>query len=138
MISGRYTCILSSCSSLTLRSMKQAAYILTILMLFFMAQPFLVNCQAQVKPVSKITGCCGGNSCHKKSKDEKAPVKDCDRTNACNPFAGCSQCQYIPTSKFTYPLRTVNSISEKIAISSENIQAGYSNDCWHPPKFILV
>ncbi len=116
--------------------MKQAAYILTILMLFFMAQPLLVNCQAQLQRVSKMTGCCGGKSCHKKEvQDKKTPVKDCDRTNACNPFAGCSQCQYIPTSKFTYPLHPINAVSEKMAISSENIQTGYSNDCWHPPKF---
>ena len=118
--------------------MKQPAYILTILMLFFMVQPFVVNCQAQVKPVSKMTGCCGGESCHKKEKDKKTESKDCDRTNACNPFAGCSGCQYVAGSKFLYSSINIQTRLKKITLASENISSGFSSDCFQPPELSFV
>ncbi len=118
--------------------MKYPAYILTTLMLFFMAQPFVVNCQAQIKTVSQITGCCGGKSCHKKEKDQKTEGKDCDRTNACNPFAGCSSCQYIAVSKFFYASMSTQAGITKEIPAPENITQGFSNDCFHPPERIFV
>jgi hypothetical protein len=117
--------------------MKQAAYILTLLMLFSMAQPLIVNCQVKLAHAkTEETGCCKKNACNKKQKEE--PAKDCDKTSSCNPFAGCSLCQYIAASKFTYSLHEINTNSYGRIINNDDVLAGFSNDCWRPPKFILV
>ena len=119
--------------------MKPAAIFLTTLLLFLMAQPILVNCQVkhqESKPAA--AGCCGGKSCSKKQKEKKEESKDCDRTNACNPFAGCSGCQYVAASKYFYSPMSSENVSARMITGAENIQPGFSNDCWNPPRLILV
>jgi hypothetical protein len=119
--------------------MKPAACLLTILVLFFMAQPILVNCQLQHKEsIPAMKNCCGGKACHKNENNKKQESKDCDRTNACNPFAGCSGCQYIAASKYFYSPISAENISATMIKGTENIQPGFSNDCWNPPKLILL
>jgi hypothetical protein len=122
---------------LSLKPMKQTAYILTLLMLFSIAQPFVVDCQAkQAHAKTKVTGCCKKNTCNKKEKEE--PAKDCDKTTSCNPFAGCSLCQYIAASKYTYSPYVLNANFYGRILNNDNVLAGFSNNCWRPPKFSLA
>lgn len=82
------------------------------------------------------SGCCDGNTCHKKEKNKKTENKDCDRTNACNPFAGCSLCHYTAASKYLYAASSVQKPIKKITLSSEAVHSGFTADCWNPPKSV--
>src|SRR5437870_2790589 len=115
-----------------MRYMKQAASILTILMLFFTAQPMLVQCQPGMPDVKPAKGCCA-KTCNKKQQ-KKADTRDCNRTDACNPFAGCSQCQYIIASKFFYNTNLSIAARQNSYAPSEHILAGFQPDCWQPPE----
>jgi|GEM_PF-3818151 len=111
--------------------MKPGAFILTILLLFFTAQPLLLRCQmiAELKPAKN---CCG-RSCGKK-QEEKPAGRDCNRTDACNPFAGCGQCQYTVASKYFYS-PVVPAVLKPASVSAGgDIETGFQSDCWHPPE----
>jgi hypothetical protein len=115
--------------------MKPGASILTILMLFFTAQPVLVRCQPVVSDPKPAMSCCA-KTCHKK-QEKKADTRDCDRTNACNPFAGCSQCHYIAVSKFFYNGNLSIAYQRNSYAPGENILAGFQPDCWQPPELTV-
>jgi len=117
-----------------LRNMKPAAFIFSVLMLFFTAQPFLVRCQPMAQKPANEMACCGGKSCHKKEMPQKAENKNCDGSNSCNPFAGCSQCQYTTLSA-TIRIEMIELIDpNKGIIHHEALQSGFLSDCWHPPE----
>jgi hypothetical protein len=112
--------------------MKAAASILTILMLFFTAQPVLVQCQPVMRDPKPVSNCCG-KTCNKK-QEKKPDTRDCNRTDACNPFAGCSQCHYIAASKFFYNSGLSIAGQRNSYAPGENILAGFQPDCWQPPE----
>jgi hypothetical protein len=119
--------------------MKPAAYILTLLMLFFMLQPVLIQCQA-----SALAECAppktswGGNSCGSKAALPKKETKDCERTAPCNPFASCSQCHYVAASKIVYAALIAQTDNRLHLHQGDNITSGFLNDCWHPPELVYV
>jgi hypothetical protein len=128
-------------SCLPLRCMKPVASILSLLMLFLMAQPMIMECQAMVKVEPPATTC-GANSCHKAMAKKKAAEKscsgkskECDKTNACNPFASCSQCQYVAASRYLYAGDQTLADSKRSYPTNENSVTGFRNDCWQPPEF---
>jgi hypothetical protein len=109
-----------------------------------MAQPLIVECQAESAEAT-IKATCGGNSCQKKKtktnsgkKSCGSKNKECDRTNGCNPFASCSQCQYIAISKFIY--NSGLAALKKNLFPSENEQtaSGFNANCWQPPELMIV
>ncbi|MEO8172367.1 MAG: hypothetical protein ABI581_04765 [Sediminibacterium sp.] len=120
--------------------MKPVASILSLLMLFLMAQPMLVECQAMVKVEPPVT-VCGAKSCHKAAAQKKLAdkrccdkSKECDKTNACNPFASCSQCQYVAVSRYMYAGDQALAHSKRSYPTKENIVTGFTNVCWQPPE----
>lgn len=124
-----------------LRSMKPVASILSLLILFLMAQPMIMECQAMVKQEPPATTC-GAGSCHKAAAKKKLAdkrcadkSKECDKTNTCNPFASCSQCQYVAASRYLYAGDQVLASSKRSYTVNENIATGFRNDCWQPPEF---
>ncbi|MES2371705.1 MAG: hypothetical protein V4557_03935 [Bacteroidota bacterium] len=121
--------------------MKPVASILSLLMLFLMAQPMIMECQAMVKVEPPAT-VCGANSCPKAMAKKKladkscsSKSKECDRTNTCNPFASCSQCQYVAASRYLYAGDQILAGSKRSYTANENIVTGFRNDCWQPPEF---
>ncbi len=124
---------------LPLYCMKPVAYILSLLMLFLMAQPLLIECQAMVKvePEPVKEGCCA-KTCQKTKKPAdkscSSKSKECDRTNTCNPFASCSQSQYTVTSRYIYAGDQILAASKRSYPTNENIVSGFRNDCWQPPE----
>lgn len=127
----------------TLYFMKRSAYILSLLMLSLMVQPLLVECQAKNADV-KIS--CGANSCKKEQKNSLSNInnckknsnKDCDRTNACNPFASCSQSHYTTVSKFSYNGVFLVLKNNPYLLSNESTTAGYNGNCWQPPELMAI
>jgi hypothetical protein len=120
--------------------MKPTAYILSILMLFLVAQPLLVNCQLRAQLKAPKT-CCAKSmhkGCDKKDTKKKSESKDCDRTTGCNPFAGCSQCQYITVSKFFYSSGFEQISAKRIPSLNEKTQSGYGTNCWQPPELVFA
>ncbi len=127
-------------SCLPLHSMKPVASILSLLILFLMAQPMIMECQAMVKVEPPAT-VCGANSCHKAMAKKKladkscsSKSKECDKTNSCNPFASCSQCQYIVVSRYMYAGDPTLVNHKRSYATNENIVTGFRNDCWQPPE----
>lgn len=121
--------------------MKPVASILSLLMLFLIAQPMIMECQAMVK-VDPPATVCGGNSCPKAMAKKKladkscsGKSKECDRTTSCNPFASCSQCQYVAASRYMYAGDQTLANSKRSCYTNENIVTGFRNDCWQPPEF---
>jgi hypothetical protein len=105
-------------------------------MLFLFVQPVLLQCQELTKMPPKMS-CCSSKKCNmpdKKNKDSK----DCDRTGACNPFAGCSQAQYTNPSRYFHPENFLIGQPLKKPATLGVIQAGFIVDCWHPPELITV
>jgi hypothetical protein len=119
--------------------MKPAAYILIVLMLFFMLQPVLIQCQvyALAECAPPKTGC-GGNSCSSKAAVPKKETKDCERTAPCNPFASCSQCHYVAASRIIYAATAAQMTNRLNSHQGDNITSGFLNDCWHPPELVHV
>jgi hypothetical protein len=107
-------------------------------MLFFTAQPLLVYCQRPGKEPVQRSSCCSPKTCHKKEKLPKPANGDCDRTNSCNPFASCSQCQYVAAYRFTYTISIDQITDSKKVIRKENIASGFLAECWQPPEFALL
>jgi len=121
-------------------SMKPVASILSLLILFLMAQPLIMECQAMVKVEPPAT-VCGANSCHKTMAKKKladkscsSKSKECDKTNSCNPFASCSQCQYVAASRYMYAGDPTLVNHKRSYITNESIVTGFRNDCWQPPE----
>jgi hypothetical protein len=115
--------------------MKKAASILTILLLFFTAQPVLLRCQPAIPDAKPARNCCA-KTCNKK-QEKKADTRDCNQTDACNPFAGCSQCHYIAVSKFFYNSNLSITYQRNSYAPGEDILAGFQPDCWQPPELAL-
>jgi hypothetical protein len=115
--------------------MKASAYIFTLLTLFFVAQPYIVRCQQDLIAANeaKQAECCS-RSCDKKQATENPQTKDCDKTNSCNPFAGCSGCQYLPTTRFQYKSLAAAADKLRSPSFSENTAAGFITNCWNPPE----
>jgi hypothetical protein len=121
--------------AVTFGKMKIAAYILTLLMLFLVVQPLVIECVAATKSPEqqcKIKRCVPA-----KPACPKEDNKECERSTACNPFASCSQCHFVNASKFLYAPGV--GIAENSITSShdEKVTAGFMNDCWHPPEWRL-
>lgn len=118
------------------------AYILSLLMLFLMAQPMLVECQAMIKVEPEpVKAMCGAKACHKTMEAKKpagkscsSKSKECDKTTTCNPFASCSQCQYVAASRYLYAGDQTLAGSKRSYPTNENIVTGFRNDCWQPPE----
>jgi hypothetical protein len=122
--------------------MKPVASILSLLMLFLMAQPMLMECQAMIKAEQEpVKAMCGARSCHKTTETKKtaekscsSKSKECDKTNTCNPFASCSQCQYVAASRYLYAGDQTLAGSKRSYPTNENSVTGFRNDCWQPPE----
>jgi hypothetical protein len=120
--------------------MKPVASILSLLLLFLMAQPMIIECQAMIKVEPPAT-VCGANSCHKDMAKKKpagkqcsSKSKECDKTTTCNPFASCSQCQYVAASRYLYAGDQALAVSKRSYPTNENSVTGFRNDCWQPPE----
>jgi hypothetical protein len=103
-----------------------------------MAQPLLISCQERMKAVSctKMQACCGGGSCSKEDQPVKQEKKNCTDANACNPFASCSQCQYVhPGNIFITAVNAILKITP-LGLENENTAAGFMNDSFHPPEVL--
>lgn len=114
--------------------MKPAATILCILMLFFTAQPLLIQCQQKIETAAEIASCCGGKSCDKKEVSSKKENKDRAADRACNPFASCSQCQYVHVVNSFLPGQPAIAETVMKILCNENIEAGFIDNWWQPPE----
>jgi hypothetical protein len=114
--------------------MKPAATILCILMLFFTAQPLLIHCQQKMETATEMSSCCGGKSCSKKEDPSKKEKKDCAAESACNPFAACSQCQYVHVANAFLVEQPAVTAGVKKSLGNENIEAGFIGNFWQPPE----
>lgn len=122
--------------------MKLPACILALLMFSLTAQPLLVECQAKSMQAAK-TNCCGSGYQQKKSKHatkkkscHSSKSKECDSTSGCNPFASCSQSQYVAGSKHYCNNFAIVLKKKRYASSHENLVTGYHVDCWQPPELM--
>jgi hypothetical protein len=112
--------------------MKPAAHILTLLMLFLMVQPLVVECVAATKPPEQQ---CKLKRCVPvKPTCPKEDNKECERSTSCNPFASCSQCHFVNASKFLYAPAMGMLVNKTVISHNEKVAAGFMNDCWHPPE----
>jgi len=116
--------------------MKPAAIILSFLMLFFTAQPLLIHCQQKIEMANAEKNCCGGQTCSKKENPSKQEKKNCTDANACNPFASCSQCQYVHSANTLLSGRFVILEITKLGLGNADIHPGFLKDSWHPPEFV--
>lgn len=123
--------------------MKFAAHILSLLMLCMMAQPLLIECQAKSIKAAAKTHC--GKSCHKKKTEPAGERKscnsdknkECDRTSSCNPFAACSQCQYMASSKYDCSNSMVVVKKDQRPAPGDTLSPGFGNNCWQPPEWVV-
>lgn len=88
-----------------------------------------------------MKGCAGIMTCHKKAKHKPADKKDakgCDGTLACNPFACCAQCQYMPVAKTSFGEAVFSCNTVATGNINEYAVKGFLSDCWHPPEFTFA
>jgi hypothetical protein len=71
---------------------------------------------------------CAMATCHKE-KQEKP--KDC--TN-CNPFMGCSLCNFFIGTNQEIEINTTRNIIQKNSANNDNRVATRSSEFWHPPE----
>jgi hypothetical protein len=117
--------------------MKPAASLFTALIIFLMAQPILINCQAAAKPCLPVKSACGDNTCGKAktAEPEKKTDENGRRDNgACNPFASCSQCHFTAARMFDMELPGFALNIQRI-IKNDHLRSSYTSDFWQPPEW---
>jgi hypothetical protein len=117
--------------------MKPAAYILIVMMLFLNLQPLLVNCQMRVV-TPEIRTTCNGSRCCSEKETEDTEKKSEEHSEGCNPFAGCSQCQYLASYKIINLPKPAPVAKTRLFTASEDLQQGFITDCWHPPESVFT
>lgn len=111
--------------------MKYKAFFFYVLMLFLVLQPLLVTCQAVRE---NPAGCCYAKNCNRKEKSQTPVSKKCDDGIACNPFASCSQAQFITVTGMSFMETVPVGNKQAIRHQHENAIAGFIADCFHPPE----
>lgn len=121
-------------------AMKPAAYILTLLMLFLIVQPIVVECVAASSAEPAKAACKMKRSCPMKPActEEDENNNECERSASCNPFASCSQCHFVNASKFLYAPAMGMVRDSRTIMAGEKLVAGFIADCWQPPEFVLL
>jgi hypothetical protein len=118
---------------LLLLPMKVKAFLFYVLMLFLLVQPLLVTCQSAR---AQATACCDQKACHQTEKKQNELPKKCDDGIACNPFASCSQQQFVAVSGISFTESITVANQERINHKNENASVGFLTDCFHPPEMV--
>lgn len=115
--------------------LKTVASILTSLLLFLTVQPLLLNCfSAEGGQQRMEQGCCSTGRCHNKQPVNRSGNRDSEHANGCNPFAGCSGCQYVAAARVNYTTQLQSQSDVYPLPFSEDEHRGFGGQCFQPPE----
>src|SRR5215468_4348543 len=113
--------------------MKQSAFILTVIVGFFMFEPGFADRQPDRCSNDQ---CRLQNVCATKKRCENKRSKPSCTSNGCNPFMACWCGNFFTIERPFVSSAPIAELTSKFVIRDEKKTFSVALECWHPPEMI--